>query len=125
MTFRHKLLRPIRICCFAWLLLLGIGSGCHGGRATHSRDPHLRKVDEMLSAKIREGMPRAQVLTFLKSRGYQFEARPDMASLRVLVRHVDAETLQPMVVRATFHFDSYDRLVTYELQPAPDVPFQP
>jgi hypothetical protein len=91
----------------------------------HTDDPHLRKVDEMLSANIREGMTRAQVLTFLKSHGYQFETRPDAASLRVVVRHVDAETLQPVVARATFHFDSYNKLTKYELQPAPDVPFQP
>jgi hypothetical protein len=91
----------------------------------HTSDPRLRKVDEMLSANIREGMTRAQVLGFLKTRGYQFEARPDAASLRVVVRHVDSETLQPMIARATFHFDSKDKLTTYELQPAPDVPFQP
>jgi hypothetical protein len=79
----------------------------------------------MLRTNIHAGMPRAQVLTFLKSHGYQFEARPDPASLRVVVRHVDADTLQPVVARATFHFDPHDKLASFELQPAPDVPFQP
>jgi hypothetical protein len=120
-SWHFRLLCPVAaaLLCFAGV------SGCHSGRGAHSLDPRLRKVDEMLSANIREGMSRVQVLHFLKSRGYQFEDQPDMASLRVLVRHVDAETLQPTIARATFHFNAQDRLASYELQPAPDAPFQP
>jgi hypothetical protein len=118
LRFRPLFFLPL-LACVACLC------GCRGGRTAHSLDPRLRTVDEMLSANIREGMTRAQVLNLLKSRGYQFEARPDMASLRVVVRHVDADTLQPVVAHATFHFDPYDKLVSFELQLAPDLPFQP
>jgi hypothetical protein len=127
MKSRYKLSRSVpSLYWLALVLFCSVGaSGCHGGRSAHSLDPRLRKVDEMLSANIHEGMTRAQVRGFLKSRGYQFEARPDVGNLRVVVRHVDAETLQPMTVRAIFHFDPNDRLINFELQRAPDVPFQP
>lgn len=109
----------------ALLLLLNLFSvGCKH-TISHTSDPHLQKIDEMLSAKLPPGTPRGLVQNFLKSRGYQFEAAPDKDSLRAIVRHIDTDTLTPATARATFHFDSNSNLITFDLRPMPDAPLQP
>ena len=103
------------------LVLSFLSAGCKRN-ISHTSDPRLKKIDEMLSAKLPPGTPQGLVQNFLKSRGYQLEAAPDRDSLRAVVRHIDTESLQPSTARVTFHFDSNSKLVSFELQPAPDLP---
>jgi hypothetical protein len=104
------------------LLFLTAG-GCKP--ALHTTDPHLQKIDEMLNTQLPQGTPRSRVTYFLSSRGYKLEGSADKNSVIAVVRQVDTDTLQPATARVIFHFDSNDKLVSYELQAAPDAPLQP
>jgi hypothetical protein len=88
-------------------------------------DPRLKKIDNMLSAQLPKGTQRGRVEFFLNSRGYRVEDSPDKNVIVAIVRHIDTETLRPATARVTFHFDSNNKLVSYDLQPAPDAPPQP
>ncbi len=113
----------LSLACVITLLAVS-GYGCK--RTTqHTSDFRLQKIDEMLNAELRPGTPRARVEYFLNSRGYKIEDSPDKNAVVAVVRHVDTETLQPATARATFHFDSNDKLTSYELQSAPDAPLRP
>jgi hypothetical protein len=108
---------PFTNAVFSLLVVLAIlFSGCD--RTRHTYDPHLRKIDELLSAHLPTGTPRGQVQYFLKSRGYQLESH-DKTVVRAVVRQVDTDTLQPAAARVTFHFDVNDKLTTYELEAVP------
>ena len=91
----------------------------------HTSDSRLEKIDEMLNTRLPQGMPRSRLEFFLNSRGYTLEHSPDKNSLVAVVRQIDTATLQPRTARVTFHFDLNDKLVSYELQSAPDVPLRP
>ena len=101
--------------------LMAFGCKTH----SHTSDSRLQKIDEMLNAQLPQGTPRPRVEYFLNSRGYQLENSPDKAALVAVVRHIDTETLIPATARVTFHFDSNEKLVSYDLQPAPDAPLRP
>jgi len=105
------------------LLLSLSGYGCKSH--AHTSDPSLRKIDEMLNAQLPPGTPRALVDHFLRSRGYNVENAHDQHSLVAVVRHIDTDTLRPATARVTFHFDSNDKLISYELQAAPDATLRP
>jgi hypothetical protein len=107
----------------AILLSLLVVFGCK--THSHTSDSRLQKIDEMLNSQLPQGTPRPRVEYFLSSRGYQLEDSPDKASLIAFVRHIDTETLIPATARVTFHFDSNEKLISYELQPAPDAPLRP
>jgi len=108
----------------AWFfLLLAVAAGCSSH--THTYDPKLRKIDELLDAQLPKGTSRSRVGFFLTTRGYKVEGSPEVHTVIAIVRHIDAETLQPSTARVIFHFDAKDRLTSYDLQRAPDVPFQP
>ncbi|HEY6387332.1 MAG TPA: hypothetical protein VIX91_16790 [Candidatus Acidoferrum sp.] len=106
------------------ILLIAISSnGCkHNG---HTSDVRLQKIDEMLNVELPPGTPRSRVEYFLSSRGYKLEDAPDRNSVVAVVRHIDTDTLQPATARTTFHFDSNNKLTSYELQTAPDAPLRP
>jgi hypothetical protein len=113
---------PARIpACFFLLLAVAVGCSTH----THTYDPKLRKIDELLDAQLPKGTSRSRVGFFLTTRGYKLEGSPDVHTVIAIVRHIDTETLQPSTARVIFHFDANDRLISYDLQRAPDVPFQP
>ena len=114
-----------RLLALASAVLLStlIASGCKSH--SHTSDSRLQKIDEMLNSQLPQGTPRPRVEYFLSSRGYQLEDSPDKASLIAVVRHIDTETLIPATARVTFHFDLNEKLVSYELQPAPDAPLRP
>jgi len=97
--------------------------GCKSN--AHTSDSRLEKIDEMLNTQLPRGTPRSRLEFFLNSRGYKLEDSPDKSSVVAVVRLVDTDTLQPATARVTFHFDSNDKLVSYELQSAPDVPLGP
>jgi hypothetical protein len=103
-----------------FLLLLAMTGGC--GDHSHTFDPKLRKIDEMLDAKLPKGTSRDRVGYFLTTRGYKVENSDDRHTVVAIVRHVDTETLQPATARVEFHFDASDRLTSYDLQRAPDFP---
>jgi hypothetical protein len=92
---------------------------------SHTSDSSLQKIDEMLNSQLPQGTPRLRVEYFLNSRGYRLEDSQDRASLIAVVRLIDTETLIPATARVTFHFDSNEKLLSYELQPAPDTPLRP
>jgi hypothetical protein len=107
------------------LLLIAISAfGCNKQPA-HTSDPRLRKIDEMLNAEVPPGTPRARVEYFLHSRGYKLEDSPDKNSEVAVVRHIDTGTLQPSTARVTFRFDATNKLISYDLQSAPDAPPRP
>jgi hypothetical protein len=54
-------------------------------------------------------------VVYLNSQGFSIEDSTDPHALVAVVRHVDTETLQPVSATVTFHFDSEDKLKTYEL----------
>jgi hypothetical protein len=107
--------------CF--FLLLAVAGGCNSH--SHTFDRKLAKIDEMLDAKLPKGTSRDRVAFFLTTRGYTVESSGDRHTVVAIVRHVDTETLQPATARVEFHFDANDRLTSYDLQRAPDVPWQP
>ena len=97
--------------------------GCKSN--AHTSDSRLRKIDEMLNTRLPQGTPRSRLEFFLNSHGYKFEDSPDKNSLVAVVRQIDTDTLQPRTARVTFHFDANDKLVSYELEAAPDAPLGP
>ena len=97
--------------------------GCKS--AAHTSDSRLEKIDEMLNTQLPQGTPRLRLEFFLHSRGYQLEGSPDKNSLVAVVRQIDTDTLEPQTARVTFHFDLKDKLVSYELEAAPDAPLRP
>lgn len=106
-----------------FFLLLAVAAGCSSH--AHSFDPKLRKIDELLDAQLPKGTSRSRVGFFLTTRGYKVEGSPDVHTVIAIVRHIDTETLQPSTARVIFHFDANDRLISYDLERAPDVSFQP
>lgn len=105
---------------------LFLGFSLYGCKShAHTSDSRLEKIDGMLNAQLPQGTPRSRLEFFLNSRGYKLEDSPDKNSLVAVVRLVDTDTLQPATARVTFHLDSHDKLVSYELQSAPDAPLRP
>jgi hypothetical protein len=110
------------LACVVILLSLS----CYGCKSNaHTSDSRLQKIDEMLNVQLPQGATRTRVEYFLNSRGYKLEDSPNKNSLVAVVRHIDTDTLQAATARVTFHFDSNNKLLSYELQPASDAPLQP
>jgi len=103
---------------FLTLLLALAASGCQGN--SHTSDSRLRKIDETLAAQLPKGTPRSRVEFFLHSRGFPQQYSADPRDVVAIVRLVDIDTLQPATARVTFHFDSLDKLITYDMQTAPN-----
>ncbi len=120
---QHACSHTLVALAFAAVMLLFAAGGCD--KHSHTKDPRLRKIDQMLDAKLPPGTPRTRVEYFLSSRGHRIEHCPDNNCVVAVVRHIDTETLQPATARITFRFDSNDKLITYELQAASDIPLQP
>jgi hypothetical protein len=106
------------------LLVAFAGNGCQRSH-THTSDFRLEKIDAMLNAELPTGTPRTRVEYFLTSRGYKLEGSSDQNAVVAIVRHVDTDTLQPATARAAFHFDSNNKLTSYDLEAAPDTPLRP
>ncbi|HYL86477.1 MAG TPA: hypothetical protein VE263_19795 [Candidatus Angelobacter sp.] len=95
------------------LLSLLAPAGCK--RSGHTSDPRLRQIDEMLDSQLPAGTPKSRVMVYLNSQGFSIENSDDPHAMVATVHHVDTETLQPVNARVTFHFDSEDKLKTYDL----------
>ena len=127
-TRPNPLLQPIKFLLFfqlACLALFVTFSVCGCKSHAHTSDSRLQKIDEMLNTQLPPGTPRSRVEFFLNSRDYKLEDAPEKNSVVAVVRHIDTDTLQPATARVTFHFDSADKLLSYELQPAPDATLRP
>jgi hypothetical protein len=116
--------QPMLPLAFMILLVVICSSGCKR-TIHHTSDFRLQKIDEMLNAALPPGTQRRRVEYFLNSRGYKLENSSDKNSVVAIIRHIDTDTLQPATALTTFHFDSNDKLTSYELQSAPDAPLQP
>jgi ATP-dependent 26S proteasome regulatory subunit len=119
----HSNVRPFLLLVCVALMALLLGYGCR--KNAHTSDSRLQQIDELLNKQLPPGTPLARVDHFLKSRGYIVQDSPDKNSLVALVRHIDTETLQPATARVTFHFDSNQNLISYEMQLVPDAPLRP
>ena len=102
------------------LLLLGVlmtltPAGCK--QSSHTSDPRLRQIDEMLDAQLPAGTPKSRVLFYLSSQGFPLENSNDPHVIAATIHHVDTETLKPATARVTFQFDAEDKLKSYELTP--------
>jgi hypothetical protein len=124
-VWQRAAFRPMLSLAFMILLVAVSGNGCKSSSHTHTSDFRLQKIDEMLNAELPPGTPRTRVEYFLNSRGYKLEYSSDKNSVVGIVRRIDTVTLEPATARATFHFDSNNKLTSYELQSAPDAPLRP
>jgi hypothetical protein len=107
-----------RASALAGALFFGLlSAGCKPS-SSHTSNPQLRQIDELINEQLPPGSPMSQVNFFLNSRGYPREAAKDTHSIVAVIEHVDTETLQPSAARVTFRFDANDKLLTYELTPA-------
>ncbi|MGH9675914.1 MAG: hypothetical protein ACRD36_02330 [Candidatus Acidiferrum sp.] len=119
----RRFLRPTAIPSGSILALLAMvlsfaAPGCQSN--SHTSNPRLHKIDEILAGQLPKGTTRTRVSFFLNSRGFIEESSSDPATVVGIVRLVDTDTLQPATARVTFHFDPQDRLTTYDMQSAPD-----
>jgi hypothetical protein len=83
--------------------------------SSHTANPQLRQIDELIAKQLPPGSPASQVNFFLNSRGYPQEDSHKAHVLIATIEHVDPDTLQPSAARVTFRFDNNDKLLTYEL----------
>lgn len=100
------------LCAFSILIF----AGCNQGK--HTSNPRLRQIDDMLDAQLHPGATKARVTVYLDSQGFTIDNPIDSHTVVAIVRHVDADSLQPETARVTFHFDANDKLLSYELVPA-------
>jgi len=103
-------------------LVLAI-AGCKGSNR-HTSDPQLRQIDELLNKQLPPGTPLSQVTFFVTSRGYPIEGNGDPRILVATVEHVDTKTLRPSAARVTFHFDTNNKLLTYDMVATTPTPVQ-
>jgi hypothetical protein len=116
----HRGSHPLRYGFLALLLLCCFASAVACKKSTqHTSDPKLRGIDTLLNAELPAGTPMTRVTYFLTTRGYQLQAARGTHTVVAVVHHVNTETLQPEAARVTFHFDAQDRLLEYDLEPAP------
>lgn len=116
-------LRTLASLAYVAVLLTVSLSGCKSRGQTS--DSRLKKIDELLAAQLPKGVTRGRVEYFLNSRGYRIEASSNRNEVVAIVRQIDTETLQPAAATVTFHFDSNNNLLSYELRAAPAAPSQP
>ena len=82
----------------------------------HTTDSRLQKIDEMLNADLPKGTSKSKVVFYLSSRGFETERGANHDDLVATVSHIDPDTLQPASAQVTFHFDSGNNLVSYDMQ---------
>src|SRR5277367_4286300 len=108
----------------ALLLIAAIAGACKNSGLTHTSDPKLKGIDELLATQLPVGTPESRVDFFLNSRGYATSPPPDSHSIVATVQPVNTETVHPEAAKVTFHFDANNKLVSYDLEPANTMPMQ-
>lgn len=116
---RHSLLasQPALALLVAMAGIILLPAGCKID--SHTSDPKLKPIEKIIDQELPPGTTRDRVEYFLKTRGYDSAPQESGDKLIATINHVDLDTLQPVAARVTFHFDSTDRLVSYDLSPAP------
>jgi len=109
------------LACVIGLCLL---PGACKKQNSHTEDPHLQGIDALLSAQLPPGTSEPRVVNFIHVRGYEQRDSVQPHTIVAIVNHVNPETLQPESARVTFRFDANDKLVTYDLEPAPTLPIR-
>jgi hypothetical protein len=109
---------------FGVLLAVCLSSAACTNEKPHTSDPRLKGIDALLNAQLPPGTPSARVVNFVHTRGYEQGDSVEPHTLVVIVNHVNPETLQPEAARVTFRFDGNDKLVSYDLEPAPTLPIR-
>jgi hypothetical protein len=79
-------------------------------------DPQLRPLQEMLDSQLPVGTPLSNVSLFLNTQGYPLEPSQEPGTLVAKIRKIDTQRMEPITARVTFHFDSHDKLTSYDLQ---------
>jgi len=105
----------MRLCVFPVLcaMLAAVG-GCQ--KVSRTNEAQLKPIKDMLDAQVPVGAPEANVLTYLKNRGYPLLPAAKQGTIVASVRHIDTQTVTPVTARVTFYFDANHRLNTYELR---------
>ena len=109
-----RLLLASLACAPFFALLAG---GCKPS-SSHTSNPQLKQIDELVNQRLPPGTQRSQVIFFLNSRGYPAEPTGEPRAILAFIEHVDTKTVRPFAARVTFHFDAKDKLVTYDMAPA-------
>jgi len=110
---------------FVLLLVLCLSAAaCQKDKNVHTSDPKLKGIDALLAEQLPPGTPSARVENFVRVRGYEQRDSVEPHTLVVIVNHINPETIQPETARVTFRFDANDKLVSYDLQPAPTLPIR-
>jgi hypothetical protein len=94
-----------------------VTAGCKSS-VSHTSNPQLKQIDELVNQQLPPGTPMSKVSFFLNSRGYPSERSSDPRAIVATIEHVDTETLRPSAARVTFRFDANDKLLTYDMTPA-------
>src|SRR5713226_1846890 len=93
------------------LLSLAHASGCKS--SSHTSDPALRTIVEILDTKLPNGTARSRVSSFCSVHGYEVRNAKD-STLTVVIHHIDTDTLRPVTAEVTFRFDPNDKLISYD-----------
>ena len=114
---RPQAKQPISRVLILLVALIGFSTGCQ----THTEpgatsDPQLKPIQEMLQQHLPIGTTDASVQSFLAARGYTIETPDKPGTMVATIRHIDAETVQPVTARVTFYFDANGKLTTYEIK---------
>jgi len=102
-------------------LCLALGA-CKKAAATHTSDPQLEGIDQLLARELPPGSTMDRVVRFLHVRGYEMLDATQSHTIVAVVHHINPQTIQPEAARVTFRFDKDLKLLTYDLQPAPTLP---
>lgn len=117
----HRTLQFAYVALVAGVLFTALFAGCKSPNR-HTTNSQLRQIDELVNQQLPPGTTMAHVNFFLNARGYPQEDSHQQHTLVATIEHVDTETLQPAAARVTFHFDTNDKLITYDLTAvAPEV----
>jgi hypothetical protein len=119
---RNNLGALFPLVMFLLVAALALTLGACRKDATHTSDPKLEGIDELLAKQLPPGTPMSRVVTFLKMRGYELRDSSEPHTLVAIVHHINPHTIQPEAARVTFRFDNDLKLVTYDLQPAATLP---
>jgi len=118
LTASPRASRPSSFPVRAFVLLLTAAFASSSGgckKALQVDDPQLKPIQSMLETELPAGTPEAAVSQFLSMRGYPTEPPDKPGTLVAIIRHVDAEKLQPVTARVTFYFDANGKLNTYDI----------
>lgn len=94
-------------------LLIFAAAGCN--RNSHTSDPHLRQLDQILSHDLPPGTTEARVIYYLNSRGDSLEPSAEPGTVVAVIHHVNISPLDPVAARVTFRFDEHGKLTRYEM----------